>query len=243
MKTMIVTGASSGIGLAVAEAMLDAGWTVGLVARRAERLEALADRHGETAIPLPLDVTDAEAVDTAFHHFTQTTGRLDVLFNNAGVFTPTAPLDEIALDDWRRAVDVNLTGMFLCARTAFGLMRRQTPQGGRIIMNGSISAHVPRAGAAPYTATKHAITGLTKQIALDGRPFDIAGSQIDIGNADTDLLRDAAHQAMLRGDAPPEVMDVADVARAVHLMADLPLSANILFQTIMATKMPYVGRG
>jgi NAD(P)-dependent dehydrogenase (short-subunit alcohol dehydrogenase family) len=166
-----------------------------------------------------------------------------VLFNNAGVFTPTAPLDEIALDDWRRAVDVNLTGMFLCARMAFRLMRRQAPQGGRIILNGSISAHVPRAGAAPYTATKHAITGLTKQIALDGRPFDIAGSQIDIGNAETDLLRDAAHQAMERGDAPPEVMDVAHVASSVRHMAELPLSANILFQTIMATKMPYVGRG
>lgn len=243
MKTMIVTGASSGIGLAVAEHMLDAGWTVGLVARRAERLEALADRYGDAAIPLPLDVTDAAAVDATFHAFAETTGRLDTLFNNAGVFTPTAPLDEIALDDWRRAVDVNLTGMFLCARAAFGLMRRQSPQGGRIIMNGSISAHAPRAGAAPYTATKHAITGLTKQIALDGRPFDIACSQIDIGNADTDLLRDAAHQAMERGDPPPHVMDVADVARAVHLMADLPLSANILFQTIMATKMPYVGRG
>ncbi|PWK60869.1 NADP-dependent 3-hydroxy acid dehydrogenase YdfG [Roseicyclus mahoneyensis] len=243
MRTMIVTGASSGIGLAVSETMLDAGWTVGLVARRAERLEALAESYGETAMPLPLDVTDADAVDTAFRHFTETTGRLDCLFNNAGVFTPTAPFDEITLDDWRRAVDVNLTGMFLCARTAFGLMRRQTPQGGRIIMNGSISAHVPRAGAAPYTATKHAVTGLTKQIALDGRPYDIAGSQIDIGNADTELLRDAAHQAMTRGEAPPHVMDVADVARAVRLMAELPLSANILFQTIMATKMPYVGRG
>jgi NAD(P)-dependent dehydrogenase (short-subunit alcohol dehydrogenase family) len=243
MKTVIVTGASSGIGLAVADHMLAAGWTVGLVARRAERLEALADRYGEAAIPLPLDVTDADAVDTTFRHFTETTGRLDVLFNNAGVFTPTASLDEIALDDWRRAVDVNLTGMFLCARAAFGLMRQQSPQGGRIIMNGSISAHAPRAGAAPYTATKHAITGLTKQIALDGRPFDIACSQIDIGNADTDLLRDAARQAMDRGDPPPHVMDVAEVARAVHLMAYLPLSPNILFQTIMATKMPYVGRG
>ncbi|WP_416915196.1 MAG: SDR family oxidoreductase [Roseicyclus sp.] len=242
-KTMIVTGASSGIGLAVAEHMLAAGWTIGLVARRADRLEALAAAHGERAIPMPLDVTDAAAVDEAFARFAEQTGRLDALFDNAGVFTPTAPLDEIAVEDWRRAVDVNLTGMFLCARAAFGLMRRQSPQGGRIILNGSISAHVPRAGAAPYTATKHAITGLTKQIALDGRPYDIAASQIDIGNADTELLRDAAKQAMDRGDPPPHVMDVADVARAVHLMADLPLSSNILFQTIMATKMPYVGRG
>lgn len=243
MKTMIVTGASSGIGLAVAEHMLASGWTVGLAARRADRLAALAGKHGPRAIPLPLDVTEAAAVDAAFRAFTEQTGRLDTLFANAGVFTPTAPFDEIAVDDWRSAVDVNLTGMFLCARAAFGLMRRQTPQGGRIILNGSISAHVPRAGAAPYTATKHAITGLTKQIALDGRPFDIAASQIDIGNADTDLLRDAARQAMDRGDPPPHVMDVADVARAVHLMADLPLGSNILFQTIMATKMPYVGRG
>jgi NADP-dependent 3-hydroxy acid dehydrogenase YdfG len=243
MKTMIVTGASSGIGLAVAEAMLEAGWTVGLVARRAEQLEALANRYGDHAIPLPLDVTDADAVQAAFHDFAEAAGQLDCLFNNAGVFSPTAPLDEIAIDDWRRAVDVNLTGMFLCARMAFRLMRRQSPRGGRIIMNGSISAHVPRAGAAPYTATKHAITGLTKQIALDGRPFDIACGQIDIGNAETDLLRDAAHQAMQRGDPPPEVMDVAHVANSVRHMAELPLSANILFQTIMATKMPYVGRG
>ena len=243
MTTMIVTGASSGIGRAVAETMLDAGWTVGLIARRAAPLSALADQYGAHAIPLPLDVTDADAVQTGFAAFTEKTGRLDCLFNNAGIFTPTAPFDEIAIDDWRRAVDVNLTGMFICARTAFGLMRHQTPQGGRIIMNGSISAHVPRAGAAPYTATKHAITGLTKQIALDGRAFDIACGQIDIGNAETDLLRDAAHQAMQRGDAPPEMMDVRDVAKAVRVMAELPPSANILFQTIMATKMPYVSRG
>ena len=243
MNTMIVTGASAGIGFAVAQTMLDAGWTVGLIARRAAPLQALADRHGPRAIPLPLDVTDAEAVQAGFDGFADKAGRLDCLFNNAGIFTPTAVFDDIAIDDWRRAVDVNLTGMFLCARAAFGLMRRQTPQGGRIIMNGSVSAHAPRAGAAPYTATKHAITGLTKQIALDGRPFDIACGQIDIGNAETDLLRDAAHQAMQRGDAPPEVMDVAHVAASVRHMAELPLSANILFQTIMATKMPFVGRG
>lgn len=242
-KTMIVTGASAGIGAAVAARMLAAGWTVGLAARRADHLAKIAAPHDARAVILPLDVTDADAVEAAFARFASDHGRLDVLFNNAGIFTPTAPLDEIALEDWRRAVDVNLTGMFLCARAAFGLMRRQSPQGGRIINNGSVSAHVPRAGAAPYTATKHAITGLTKQIALDGRPFDIAGSQIDIGNAETDLLRDAAHQAMARGDAPPEVMDVAHVAESVHHMASLPLSATILFQTIMATKMPYVGRG
>ena len=242
-RTMIVTGASGGIGEAVAREMLDCGWTVGLAARRAGRLDALAERYGAAAVPLPLDVTDADAVQAAFHDFAEAQGRLDCLFNNAGIFTPTAPLDEIAVDDWRRAVDVNLTGMFLCARMAFRIMRRQAPQGGRIIMNGSVSAHVPRAGAAPYTATKHAITGLTRQIALDGRPHGIACGQIDIGNAETDLLRDAARQAMARGDAPPEVMDVAHVAQSVRQMAALPLSANILFQTIMATKMPYVGRG
>lgn len=242
-QTMIVTGASSGIGAAVARRMLAAGWTVGLAARRTELLADIAKGYGAQAVLLPLDVTDADGVAAGFMRFVQDHGRLDVLFNNAGVFTPTAPLDEITLEDWHRAVNVNLTGMFICARAAFGLMRRQTPQGGRIINNGSVSAHVPRAGAAPYTATKHAITGLTKQIALDGRPYDIAGSQMDIGNAETDLLRDAAHQAMARGDAPPEVMNVADVAESVHHMASLPLSANILFQTLMATKMPYVGRG
>lgn len=242
-QTIIVTGASSGIGHAVAERMLAAGWTVGLAARRADRLAAIAAPHGARAVVLPLDVSDADAVADRFAGFARDHGRLDVLFNNAGIFTPTAPLDEIDPADWRRAVEINLTGMFLCARAAFGLMRRQAPQGGRIINNGSVSAHVPRAGAAPYTATKHAITGLTKQIALDGRPFDIAGSQIDIGNAETDLLRDAAQQAMARGDAPPHVMDVAHVADCVHHMASLPLSANILFQTVMATKMPFVGRG
>ncbi|MEQ8367806.1 MAG: SDR family oxidoreductase [Roseicyclus sp.] len=243
MKTAIVTGASAGIGRAVTEALLDAGWTVGLVARRADRLQSVAQVNPGRAIPMPLDVTEDAAIETAFTAFTDAHGRLDMLFNNAGIFSPTAPIDEIDPADWRRAVDVNLTGMFLCARMAFRLMRRQSPQGGRIINNGSISAHVPRAGAAPYTATKHAVTGLTRQIALDGRPFDIACGQIDIGNADTDLLRDAAHQAMQRGDAPPEIMDVAHVATSVRHMADLPLSANILFQTIMATKMPYVGRG
>jgi NADP-dependent 3-hydroxy acid dehydrogenase YdfG len=242
-KTIIVTGASAGIGAAVATHMLATGWTVGLAARRHDKLAQIAAPFGARAVIMPLDVTDADAVSAAFTQFATDQGRLDVLFNNAGIFTPTAPLDEIALDDWHNAVAVNLTGMFICARAAFGLMRRQTPQGGRIINNGSVSAHAPRAGAAPYTATKHAITGLTKQIALDGRPFDIACGQIDIGNAETDLLRDAAHQAMARGDAPPEVMDVADVATSVHHMASLPPSANILFQTIMATKMPYVGRG
>jgi len=243
MKTAIVTGASAGIGRAVAESMLAAGWTVGLAARRGDLLRDMAGAHGRAAVPLPLDVTDADAIGTAFRDFAGAHGRLDVLFNNAGIFTPAAPIDEIPLADWRRAVDVNLTGMFLCARMAFRLMRAQRPQGGRIINNGSVSAHVPRPGAAPYTATKHAVTGLTRQIALDGRAFDIACGQIDIGNAETGLLRHVAARAEARGEAPPPAMDVVHVADAVLAMANLPLGANILFQTIMATRMPYVGRG
>ncbi|GAA5064492.1 SDR family oxidoreductase [Roseibacterium beibuensis] len=242
MKTAIVTGASAGIGRAVAEKLLGAGWTVGLIARRADPLEAIAASH-DRAVALPCDVADPDAVQVAFHDFVEGQGRLDLLFNNAGIFTSAAPIDEIAVDDWKRAVDVNLTGMFLCARMAFRLMRRQAPQGGRIINNGSISAHVPREGAAPYTATKHGVTGLTRQIALDGRPFDIACGQIDIGNAETDLLRGIAEAAVAAGKAPPPMMDVDHVADAVLGMAGLPLSANVLFQTIMATKMPYVGRG
>ncbi len=243
MKTIIVTGASAGIGRAVAETLLENGWTVGLVARRAEKLEAMADQYDQTAVPLPLDVTDPDAIQVAFHDFAEAHGRLDALFNNAGIFTQAAPIDEIPIEDWRRAVDVNLTGMFLCARMAFRIMRRQDPQGGRIINNGSISAYMPRPGAAPYTTTKHGITGLTRQIALDGRPFNIACGQIDIGNAETDLLREVAAQAKARGETPPPTMDVTHVAEAVLAMANLPLSANTLFQTIMATQMPYVGRG
>lgn len=241
MKSVIVTGASSGIGRACAEAFLAAGWRVGLVARRVEALEQIAAGQPRAQV-LPADVTDADAVAGAFDRFAGG-GRLDCLFNNAGIFIPAAPLDQISVDDWRQAVEVNLTGMFLCARAAFGLMRRQAPRGGRIINNGSVSAHVPRPGAAPYTATKHGVTGLTRQIALDGREFDICGSQIDIGNAETEMLRDLAAAAAARGEAPPPMMDVSHVADAVLAMADLPLSANVLFQTLMAPKMPYVGRG
>lgn len=243
MKTAIVTGASSGIGRAVAERLLGSGWTVGLAARRADRLDEIAAAHPGRAIALPLDVTDADAVQVAFHDFAAASGRLDVLFNNAGIFTPAAPIDEVPVDDWVRAVSVNLTGMFLCARMAFRLMRHQAPRGGRIINNGSISAHVPREGAVSYTATKHGVTGLTRQIALDGRPFGIACGQIDIGNAETDMVRALAERARAAGQAPPETMAVAHVADAVLAMAELPLSANVLFQTIMATAMPYVGRG
>ncbi len=242
MKTIIVTGASSGIGRAVADRFLDGGWMVGLIARREDALnDAAQGRPG--AVVLPCDVTDPGAVDAAFATFADRAPHLDVLFNNAGVFTPAAMIDEIAVADWLAAVNVNLTGMFLCARAAFGQMRRQDPRGGRIINNGSISAHAPREGAATYTTTKHGVTGLTRQLALDGRAHDIACGQIDIGNAMTDLLAGIAARARVEGQPEPPSIDVAIVAEAVWQMAALPLSANTLFQTIMATKMPFVGRG
>jgi NAD(P)-dependent dehydrogenase (short-subunit alcohol dehydrogenase family) len=242
MKTAIVTGASSGIGRAVAANLAAHGWTVGLIARRADVLEDLAATLG-TAHALPCDVTDPEAVEQSFAAFVAATGRLDVLFNNAGIFIQPAMIDEISVEDWHRAIAVNQTGMFLCARAAFGQMRRQNPMGGRIINNGSVSAHTPREGAATYTMTKHAITGLTKQLALDGRAFDIACGQIDIGNARTEMVDALIHRDTAAGRVPPETMDVGLVADAVRHMAELPLSANVLFQTIMATKMPLVGRG
>ena len=237
MRTIIITGASSGIGRATAALFLDRGWTVGLIARRADRLEDLAAGR-DTAVVLPADVTDAAAMEAAFDTFIARTGRLDALFNNAGIFSKPGPIDEITLADWRHALAVNVDGMFIAAQLAFRQMRRQSPQGGRIINNGSISAHAPREGSVCYTTTKHAITGLTRTLALDGRPFDIACGQIDIGNAESELL--AGIKAVTPG---MQTMDVAHAAAAVYHMADLPLSANILFQTIMATKMPYVGRG
>jgi NAD(P)-dependent dehydrogenase (short-subunit alcohol dehydrogenase family) len=241
MKTIIVTGASGGIGRAVAERFLDAGWTVGLIARRADLLNTIA--AGRSAMPLPCDVTQADEVDHAFDAFTNEVGRLDVLFNNAGIFVPPAMIDEMPLADWHQAVAVNLTGMFLSARAAFRLMRRQAPQGGRIINNGSVSAQAPREGAVSYTMTKHAISGLTKQLALDGRAFDIACGQIDIGNARTEMVEALVAREQAAGRPVPQTMDVGLVADAVLRMADLPPEANVLFQTIMATKMPLVGRG
>ncbi|MFU8865377.1 MAG: SDR family oxidoreductase [Rhodobacterales bacterium] len=239
MRSVIVTGASAGIGAACARAFLDAGWQVGLIARRRDALEAVAQGH-EAAAVLPCDVTDPDAVDAAFDAFAQQAGRLDVLFNNAGSFGRAALIDDLAVDEWRQVVDVNLHGMFLCARAAFRHMRAQTPQGGRIINNGSISAHAPRPMSVAYTTTKHAITGLTKSLSLDGRPFDIACGQIDIGNARTKLLDGII--AANPQDAPP-TMDVQDVARAVLQMASLGPEANVQFMTIMATKMPFIGRG
>lgn len=242
MNSILITGASGGIGRACAELFLAEGWTVGLLARRGAVLEQIAAGRSN-AVVLQADVSNAPAVEAVFDRFTGVTGRLDVLFNNAGLFTPAATIDEVRLDDWKRALDVNLTGMFLCARAAFARMRAQAPQGGRIINNGSISAHVPREGAVTYTVTKHAVTGLTRQLSLDGRTFDIACGQIDIGNARTDLLQGIADAAVAAGQAPPDTMDVADVARSVLHMATLPAEANVQFMTVMATKMPYIGRG
>lgn len=244
MSTILITGASSGIGRATAELFLAEGWTVGLLARRAEALEEVAAGR-DTAVVLPADVTDPQAVQAAFDRFVGQAGRLDVLFNNAGIFTPAGTIDEISLDDWYASVNVNLNGMFLAARAAFAAMRGQSPRGGRIINNGSIAAHVPRPQSVPYAATKHAITGLTRSLSLDGRPFDIACGQIDIGNARTPMVEGLiARQLQEHPEAPPtETMAVADAAKSVLHMASLPLEANVQFMTVMATKMPYIGRG
>ncbi|MDP3264525.1 MAG: SDR family oxidoreductase [Tabrizicola sp.] len=242
-QTILITGAGSGIGRATAQAFLAAGWQVALTGRREPALRETAAGHD--ALILPCDVTDPAAVDTAFAALKARFGRLDVLFNNAGISLPGAPIDEIAVDDWLRLSQTNITGMFLCARAAFGLMRHQTPQGGRIINNGSISAHVPRPGSAPYTMSKHAVTGLTRTLGLDGRAFDIACAQIDIGNALTDMaarFTQGVPQADGSIRAEP-VMGVAHVASTVLHMASLPLEVNTPFVTIMARDMPYIGRG
>jgi NAD(P)-dependent dehydrogenase (short-subunit alcohol dehydrogenase family) len=244
MKTILITGASSGIGRTTAETFLAEGWHVGLLARNADKLNDIAQGH-ETAHVLPADVTDPAAVEAAVASFSDQTGRLDVLFNNAGIFTAAGTIDEIALDDWYQSVNVNLNGMFLAARSAFAQMRRQDPQGGRIINNGSIAAYVPRPHSAPYAATKSAITGLTRSLSLDGRPFDIACGQIDVGNAHTPMVEGLVQRALEANPdtEPTPTMAVEDVARSVLHMANLPLGANVQFMTIMATKMPYIGRG
>lgn len=244
----LVTGASQGIGRAVALGLLADGFRVVLAARRAEPLEALVEearQQGSEALAVPCDVTDAASVEALFTRIRDTYGRLDLLFNNAGVGAPAVPIDELELDAWHRAVNTNLTGVFLCSRAAFALMREQSPRGGRIINNGSISAHTPRPFSAPYTATKHAVAGLTKALALDGRAFDIACGQIDIGNAATEMTERMAN-GVLQADGSTAVeprMDVRHVADAVRYMASLPLDANVQTLTVMATKMPYVGRG
>jgi NAD(P)-dependent dehydrogenase (short-subunit alcohol dehydrogenase family) len=240
-RVALVTGAGSGIGRAVARALAAEGWTLALMGRR----EALLRETLAEALHLLADVADEAQVDAAFAALRERFGRLDLLFNNAGIGAPPVPIDELSVAQWRAVVDTNLTGSFLCARAAFALMKAQSPRGGRIINNGSISAHAPRPFSAPYTATKHAITGLTKALSLDGRAFDIACGQIDIGNAATDMT-----EKMLRGvpQANGQIaveprMDVEDVARAVVYMAGLPLSANVQTMTVMATNMPFVGRG
>lgn len=241
---IVVTGAGSGIGRVTAQLFLDRGWKVGLVGRREDALrESVGDRQG--ALPLPCDVSDEAAVDAAFARAGEEWGRIDAVFNNAGANTPAKPFDEIDFGEWKKVVDVNLTGSFLVARAAFRQMRAQSPQGGRIINNGSISAYVPRPGMAPYTASKHGVTGLTRTISLDGRPFNIACGQIDIGNALTEM---AAKQTkgVQQADGSIRVeptMDAMEVARAVWHMATMPEGANVQFMTVMATNMPYIGRG
>ena len=238
-RTIVVTGAGSGIGRATARLFLDNGWRVALVGRRADALTESAQADPQALI-LPCDVTDEAAVDAVFDTVLDRWGRIDVLFNNAGRNLGADTPDRIAPDDFRAVLDVNVTGVFLCARAAFARMRAQDPQGGRIINNGSISAHAPRPGTIAYTAAKHAVTGITRALSLDGRAFGIACGQIDIGNARTELLEGII--AANPGDAPP-TMDVADVARAVLQMAALGPEANVQFMTILATKMPYIGRG
>jgi NAD(P)-dependent dehydrogenase (short-subunit alcohol dehydrogenase family) len=247
-KAAIVTGAGSGIGRATVLALLAEGYSVALAGRRPEALAETVARASEAAsraFPMPTDVTDPDSVRALFEATIRAFGRVDVLFNNAGSGAPPVPLEDLSVEDWRRVVDVNLTGPFLCTREAFRVMKAQVPMGGRIINNGSISAHVPRPDSAPYTATKHAITGLTKSTALDGRKYDIACGQVDIGNAETEMTaRMKAGVRQADGSLATEpTMDVNVVARAVVHMASLPLDANILFLTVMATKMPFVGRG
>ena len=243
-KSIIITGAGRGIGAATARTFLDAGYKVGLIGRNADTLERAADGH-ENALVFPCDVGVPDQVEATFATAFDAWGRLDVLFNNAGRGSPPASADETSVEDWLDVVRINLTGSFLCARAAFQIMRHQTPQGGRIINNGSISAPAPRPGSAPYTSTKHAITGLTKSLSLDGRGYDIVCGQIDIGNALTEMV-EPMKNGIIQPDGSIKVeatMDVQHVASSVLHMAELPLDANVQFMTVMAPKMPFIGRG
>ncbi|MBW8833019.1 MAG: SDR family oxidoreductase [Burkholderiales bacterium] len=247
-KIAIVTGAGSGIGRAAAVALLHAGYHVALAGRREDALRQTvveAGDAGSRALAVSTDVRDAASVTALFEKTHAAFGRLDLLFNNAGIGTPPVPLEELTVAQWKNTVDINLTGAFLCTQEAFRIMKGQSPRGGRIINNGSISAHAPRPFSAAYTATKHAITGLTKATSLDGRAYDIACGQIDVGNAATDMTEPMAKGVIQpRGDMMMEPrMDVAHVANAIVQMASLPLEANVQFMTIMATKMPFIGRG
>ena len=247
-KIALVTGAGSGVGRAVAQALLQDGFTVVLAGRRPEPLAELAETAmgaGQHALAVPTDVRDAASVKALFAGIEKNFGRLDVLFNNAGINAPALTIDELPLENWTNVIDTNITGMFLCARAAFGLMKNQTPQGGRIINNGSISAHAPRPLSTPYTVSKHAVLGLTKCIALDGREYNIVCSQIDIGNALTELsarMSKGVRQANGQTAAEP-MFDVKYVADAVRLVAAMPLTTNVLNMTVMASNMPFVGRG
>jgi len=246
-KVAIVTGAGSGIGKAVALALAKEDYAVVLAGRRQDRLERTAAEagNGVRSLVVPTDVGDPAAVEALFSRTKERFGRLDLLFNNAGRFAPPVPLEDLTVDQWKDVVNINLTGAFLCTQHAFRLMKDQQPRGGRIINNGSISAQAPRPNSAPYTATKHAITGLTRSTSLDGRRHDIACGQIDIGNADTQSMA-RVHTGVMQAHgviASEPTMDVNDVARAVVYMASLPLEANVQFMTVMATKMPFIGRG
>ena len=246
-RVAIITGAGTGVGKAAARAMLADGYRVVLAGRRREPLDAVQSGHprGEDVLVVPTNVADAESVDALFRATLARFGRVDVLFNNAGVGAPAVPLEEMTHEQWRTVVDINLSGMFYCIQQAFRIMKAQTPRGGRIINNGSISAHAPRPQSIAYTATKHAVSGLTKSAALDGRPYDIAVGQIDIGNAATEMAqRMAKGVSQANGQIAVEpLMDVDVVGQSVLYMANLPLTANVLFHTVMATKMPFVGRG
>ena len=247
-KVALVTGAGTGIGRNTALRLLEEGYSVVLAGRRIELLEKTkreAGDSGSRTLVVPTDVGSPESVRELFNKIRETFGRLDLLFNNAGIGAPAVPLEEISYEQWKAVVDVNLTGAFLCTQEAFRIMKEQKPRGGRIINNGSISAHVPRPFSSPYTATKHAITGLTRSTSLDGRPYDIACGQIDIGNAATEMT-DRMAEGIIQADGKKAVeprMDAENVANAVVYMAGLPLDANVLFMTVMATKMPFVGRG
>lgn len=246
-KIAIVTGAGTGIGKAAALALLNDGWHVALAGRREQPLKELAQESGRASqcLVLSTDVANPDAVKALFAETAKAWGRVDLLFNNAGVGAPPVPLDELTIEQWRNVVDINLNGMFYCLQQAFAIMKKQQPMGGRIINNGSISAYAPRPNSIAYTSTKHAVTGLTKTAALDGRAFSIAVGQIDIGNAGTEMAAPMARGVkQANGDVKPEpLMDVAHVGESILYMANLPLSANVLFHTVMATNMPFVGRG
>jgi len=244
-RIALVTGAGSGIGRAVSAALAKAGWTLVLAGRRAEELNRTAALTGPETLSVPTDVSEADSVSALFEKITERFGRLDLLFNNAGMGAPPVPFDELTIHQWNQVVGVNLTGSFLCAQGAFRLMKHQQPRGGRIINNGSISAHVPRPNSAPYTSTKHAITGLTRSLSLDGRAHNIACGQIDIGNAATEMtarMTEGVPQPNGTNMVEPR-MNVQHVADTLVYMANLPLDANVQFVTVMATAMPFIGRG